>query len=152
MTTPIKWFGPLIGPGIAFNAMSPSKYLYLYIFLWGMWGDSVLSLIQRGFAAPHMLLFVGEIPHKKGGGEKAANQINKTVPHKKCGELPTEAKAASLARRGLEDYLPNSPHFTDTYTYVFYSYQKPVRGSFQALPGEGNSDPVFYVGSRFIYY
>jgi hypothetical protein len=119
MTTPIRWLGPLIGATIAFNAISLNKYLCSYIFLWGMWGDSVLSLIQRGFTAPHRRFFVGEIPHKKWGGEKASNQASKTVPHKKRGELPARLITVSLAGRGFAAYLPNSPRFTTVGTYIF---------------------------------
>jgi hypothetical protein len=120
METPNEWLGPRIGSAIAFNTWGLSIYIYLSIFLWGMWGDSALSLIQRGFEAPHMDFFVGEIPHKKWGAGKSFNSTKKTVPHKKCGELPTETNAVSLASRGFASYLPNSPRFTTTYTYIFY--------------------------------
>jgi hypothetical protein len=119
MITPIKWFVSLIGSVIAINAISLNKYICLSIILWGMWGDSVLSLMPCGFEAPRMGFFVGEIPHKKWGGVKASNQANKTVPHKKCGELPTRLNAASLVSRGFAAYLPNSPRFTDIGTYMF---------------------------------
>jgi len=119
MVTPIKWFGSLVGPGIGYNAIELNKYISLTIFLWGMWGDIDISLMHRGFMAPHVRFFIGEIPHKKWGGEKAENQANKTVPHKKRGELPATAKAESLVVRGFAAYLPNSPHFTDTYAYIF---------------------------------
>jgi hypothetical protein len=119
MITPIKWFGCLIGPGIAFNTIGLNKYIRLYIFLWGIWGDIVISLIHRGFTAPHMCFFIGEIPHKKWGAEKASNQASKTVPHKKCGELPAKLIAVSLAVRGFASYLPNSPRFKNTYAHVF---------------------------------
>ncbi|MGZ5052686.1 MAG: hypothetical protein ACXWAS_16675, partial [Methylobacter sp.] len=112
METPSEWFGSLIGSAIAIKARVLSKYLSLSIFLWGMWGDIVVSLIPRGFDAPHMPLFVGEIPHKKWGAQKPSNPAKKAVPHKLCGELPTAEIAASLASRGFSTYLPNSPHFT----------------------------------------
>jgi hypothetical protein len=124
MTTPIKWFGALIGSGIASKALDLSKYLCLYIILWGMWGDIVISLMQRGFTAPHVRFFIGEIPHKKWGAEKLQNHVRKAVPHKKRGELPTTENATSLARRGFEAYLPNSPRFITTYTTIFFRYAK----------------------------
>jgi hypothetical protein len=131
MITPIKCFVSLIGSVIAINAISLNKYISISIFLCGMWGDSVLSLMSCGFEAPHRRFFVGEIPHKKWGGEKSPNHDNKAVPHKKRGELPARLTAASLGSRGFAAYLPNSPRFTDTYTDIFYSYQKPLSGSFQ---------------------
>jgi hypothetical protein len=121
MITPFKWFGLLIGSGIAFNAIGLNKYISLPIFLWGMWGDRVISLMQRGFSAPHSRFFVGEIPHKKWGAEKLQNQANKSVPHKKRGELPTATTAASPDSRSLGACLPNSPHFTNTYAYIFFN-------------------------------
>lgn len=145
LETPNEWLGPLIGSVIAFKAWCLSKYIYLYIFLWGVWGDICLSLMPRGFTAPHMRLFVGEIPHKKWGGEKASNPVEKTVPHKKCGELPTAAIAESLAGRGFADYLPNSPRFTTTYTTIFLSYVKPLSGSLRSVHSTGNSDPDVFL-------
>ncbi len=35
-------------------------------FLWGMWGDIALSLMYRGFAAPHINEKCGEFPRKCG--------------------------------------------------------------------------------------
>jgi hypothetical protein len=119
MVTPIKWFGSLVGSGIGYNAIELNKYISLSVFLWGMWGDIDISLMQRGFTTPHVRFYIGEIPHKKWGGEKSENQANKTVPHKKRGELPATAKDESLVSCGFSAYLPNSPRFTDTYAYIF---------------------------------
>jgi hypothetical protein len=140
MTTPSQWLGLLVGPGIASKARALSKHLCIYIILWGMWGDIVISLMQRGFTAPHVRFFIGEIPHKKWGAEKLQNQVSKAVPHKECGELPTATAAASLAMRGLSAYLPNSPRFITTYTTIQYlAWVLPAE-----LPSAGNSNPAFF--------
>jgi hypothetical protein len=144
MTTPFKWFGPLIGSGIAFNTIGLNKYIGLSNFLWGMWGDRVLSLMQRGIAAPHKRYFVGEIPHKKWGAETLQNQSNKSVPHKKCGELPTEETTVSLASRGFAAYLPNSPHFTDTCAYIFLHVSN-------SPAGPSNREPIAGEKARAIF-
>lgn len=144
ITTPIKWFGSLIGPVIHVNAIGLNKYISISIFLWGMWGDRVLSLMQRGFTAPHRCFFIGEIPHKKWGGEKAPNQTNKTVPHKICGELPTTANATSLDSRGFGGYLPNSPRFITTHTYILLVPQHRACGSLrQRAPVRVIRTPLF---------
>jgi hypothetical protein len=137
MITPIKWFRLLIGPGIHVNAIGLNKYIGISIILWGVWGDRVLSLMQRDLTAPHEHFFIGEIPHKKWGAEKAPNQANKTVPHKKRGELPTAPNPESLASRGLGAHLPNSPHFINTYAHIFLMMTGSVKS-----PGPYNHRPL----------
>lgn len=88
MTTPFKWFGPLIGSGITFNTIGLNKYIGLSNFLWGMWGDRVLSLMQRGLTAPHMRFFVGEIPHKNGELKNCKTKPTNQLPTKYVGSSP----------------------------------------------------------------
>lgn len=102
---------------------------YIY-FLWGMWGDSALSLIQRGFEAPHKYFFSGEIPHKCGELKRSTKGLNRWAIDRKmpksrcfvgsltavCGENSHIFKACgeleSRATHGLKAYLPTFPTFS----------------------------------------
>lgn len=102
---------------------------YIY-FLWGMWGDSALSLIRRGFESPHKYFLRGEIPRKCGECKRPTQRLNRGLIGRKmpksscfvgsltvvCGENSHIFKACgepeSRVTHGLEAYLPTFPTFS----------------------------------------
>lgn len=60
-------------------------------FLWGMWGDRALALIQHGFQAPHMNYFCGEqeTVNTQEKSPKLCKKPSKSpISPQFCGEIP----------------------------------------------------------------